>query len=124
MLKEVFWRPIAQSDYGPVLAEKDVIGTRVRALADRGAARDFLDVYAASRRWTTTDLEEFGRHHARGRFSFQDLQSRLAGADWIHDAEFPAYGLDESAMAALRAWAQLWSDDLARQLHHDEADRD
>ncbi|MFD3549734.1 nucleotidyl transferase AbiEii/AbiGii toxin family protein [Streptomyces sp. NPDC058655] len=124
VLKEVFWRPIAQSAYGPVLAEEDVIGTKVRALADRGAARDFLDVYAASRRWTTTDLEEFGRRHARGRFSPQDLQSRLAGADWIDDAEFTAYGLDESAMAALRAWAQLWSDDLARRLYHDEADRD
>lgn len=124
VLKEVFWRPIAQSAYGPVLAEEDVIGTKVRALADRGAARDFLDVYAASRRWTTTDLEEFGRRHARGRFSPQDLQSRLAGADWIDDAEFTAYGLDESAMAALRAWAQLWSDDLARRLYRDEADRD
>ncbi|WP_407842179.1 nucleotidyl transferase AbiEii/AbiGii toxin family protein (plasmid) [Streptomyces sp. DSM 116496] len=124
VLKEVFWRPIAQSAYGPVLAEEDVIGTKVRALADRGAARDFLDVYAASRRWTTPDLEEFGRRHARGRFSPQDLQSRLAGADWIDDAELIAYGLDESAMAALRTWAQLWSDDLARRLHEDDADRD
>lgn len=120
VLKEVFWRPIAQSAYGPVLAEEDVIGTKVRALADRGAARDFLDVYAASRRWTTSDLEEFGRRHARGRFSPDDLQSRLAGADWIDDAEFTAYGLDENGMAALRTWAQLWSDDLARRLHeHD-----
>lgn len=124
VLKEVFWRPLAHTAYGPVLGEEDVIGTKVRALADRGAARDFLDVYAASRRWTTTDLEEFGRRHARGRFSPEDLQSRLAGADWIDDAEFSAYGLDESAMAALRAWAQVWSDDLARRLHHDEADRD
>ncbi|MFE4258202.1 nucleotidyl transferase AbiEii/AbiGii toxin family protein [Streptomyces sp. NPDC056883] len=122
VLKEVFWRPIAHSAYGPVLAEEDVIGTKVRALADRGAARDFLDVYAASRRWTTTDLEEFGRRHARGRFSPQDLQSRLAGADWIDDAEFTAYGLDESAMAALRTWAQLWSDDLARRLHEHDPD--
>ncbi|MFJ6798093.1 nucleotidyl transferase AbiEii/AbiGii toxin family protein [Streptomyces sp. NPDC091268] len=122
VLKEVFWRPIAQSAYGPVLAEEDVIGTKVRALADRGAARDFLDVYAASQRWTTPDLEEFGRRHARGRFGPQDLQSRLAGADWIDDAEFTAYGLDENTMAALRTWAQHWSDDLARRLHQDEAE--
>lgn len=68
ILKEVFWRPIAQSPYGPVLAEEDVIGTKVRALADRGAPRDLIDVFAASRRWSTADLEEFGRRHARGRF--------------------------------------------------------
>ncbi|SPE99820.1 hypothetical protein SMA5143A_0529 [Streptomyces sp. MA5143a] len=39
ILKEIFWRPVAQSPYGPVLAEEDVIGTKVRALADRGATQ-------------------------------------------------------------------------------------
>ncbi|GHF37697.1 hypothetical protein GCM10010359_45500 [Streptomyces morookaense] len=29
VLKEIFWRPVAQSPYGPVLAEEDVIGTKV-----------------------------------------------------------------------------------------------
>ncbi len=28
ILKEIFWRPVAQSPYGPVLAEEDVIGPR------------------------------------------------------------------------------------------------
>ncbi|MFF3217010.1 hypothetical protein ACFYYB_41125 [Streptomyces sp. NPDC002886] len=79
-------------------------------------------MYAASRRWTTPDLEEFGRRHARGRFSPQDLQSRLAGVDWIHDAEFTAYGLDESSTAALRTWAQLCFDDLARCLYEHDPD--
>ncbi|GAB2800891.1 hypothetical protein GCM10027073_36410 [Streptomyces chlorus] len=37
VLKENFWRPVAQTPYGPVLAEEDVIGIKVRALADRGA---------------------------------------------------------------------------------------
>lgn len=37
ILKENFWGPIVHSPYGPVLAEEDVIGTKVRALADRGA---------------------------------------------------------------------------------------
>jgi predicted nucleotidyltransferase component of viral defense system len=56
ILKEIFWRPITQSPYGPVLAEEDVIGTKVRALADRGAPRDLIDVFAASRRWTSAEL--------------------------------------------------------------------
>ncbi|MEU5541453.1 hypothetical protein AB0G85_03535 [Streptomyces sioyaensis] len=50
VLKEIFWRPVAQSPYGRVLAEEDVIRTKVRALADRGAPRDLIDVFAASRR--------------------------------------------------------------------------
>jgi predicted nucleotidyltransferase component of viral defense system len=50
ILKENFWRPVVQSSYGPVLAEEDVIGTKVRALADRGAPRDLIDVFAADRK--------------------------------------------------------------------------
>jgi hypothetical protein len=47
---DLFRRPIVQSPYGPVLAEEDVIGTRVRALADREAPSDLINVFAASRR--------------------------------------------------------------------------
>ena len=90
ILKEIFWRPVAQSPYGPVLAEEDVIGTKVRALADRGAPRDLIDVFAASRRRTNAELEEFGRRHARGRFERGDLQSNLTGAEWIDDEAFAA----------------------------------
>ncbi|MFF5011388.1 nucleotidyl transferase AbiEii/AbiGii toxin family protein [Streptomyces phaeochromogenes] len=119
ILKEIFWGPIAHTAYGPVLAEEDVIGTKVRALADRGAPRDLIDVFAASRRWTTTDLEEFGRRHARGRFEREDLQANLAGAEWTDDDAFTAYGLDGSAIAALRAWAVEWADSLATRLHEE-----
>ncbi|NUP24643.1 MAG: nucleotidyl transferase AbiEii/AbiGii toxin family protein [Streptomyces sp.] len=126
ILKEIFWRPVADSEYGPVLAEEDVIGTKVRALGDRGAPRDLIDVFAASRRWSTADLEEFGRRHARGRFEREDLQANLAGAEWTDDEAFVAYGLDTSTIAALRAWAVEWADDLASRLfeedqtHHDQ----
>lgn len=81
ILKEIFWRPVAQSPYEPVPAEDDVIGTKVHALADRGAPRDLIDVFAAPRRWTNAELEEFGRRHARGRFEREDLQSNLTGAE-------------------------------------------
>lgn len=116
ILKEVFWRAIAQSPYGPVLAEEDVIGTKVRALADRGAPRDLIDVFAASRRWTSTELEEFGRRHARGRFEREDLQANLTGAEWTDDEAFAAYGLDDTTITELRAWAVEWADDLAARL--------
>lgn len=124
ILKEIFWRPITDSPYGPVLAEQDVIGTKVRALGDRGAPRDLIDVFAASRRWSTIDLEEFGRRHARGRFEREDLQANLAGAEWIDDEAFAAYGLDETTITALRAWAVEWADDLAGRLLEDASDPD
>lgn len=113
ILKEIFWRPVVQSSYGPVLAEEDVIGTKVRALADRGAPRDLIDVFAASRRWSTADLEEFGRRHARGRFEREDLQASLTGAEWTDDEAFAAYGLDHATITALRTWAVEWADALA-----------
>ncbi|MFC8426816.1 nucleotidyl transferase AbiEii/AbiGii toxin family protein [Streptomyces sp. NPDC057236] len=120
VLKEVFFRPVASSAYGPVLAEEDVIGTKVRALAERGLARDALDVFAASRRWTTTDLEEFGRRHARDRFDLDSLHTRLTAVAWIDDAEFEAYGADTALVDELMAWAQEWADDLGRRLLRDQ----
>jgi hypothetical protein len=124
ILKEIFWRPIAQSPYGPVLAEEDVIGTKVRALGDRGAPRDLIDVFAASQRWSTADLEEFGRRHARGRFEREDLQANLAGAEWTDDEAFAAYGLDNATITALRTWAVEWADDLAARLLQESDDPD
>ncbi|MGW7102495.1 nucleotidyl transferase AbiEii/AbiGii toxin family protein [Streptomyces sp. NPDC054838] len=121
VLKEHFWTPPAQTEYGPVLAFDSVIGTKVRALADRGAVRDLIDVHAASRHRTTTELESLGERHGRDEFRLHDLRDRLAGADWADDAEFAAYGLTEAETAELRTWALHWVSDLDGRLHeHDE----
>ncbi|MFD7292188.1 nucleotidyl transferase AbiEii/AbiGii toxin family protein [Streptomyces sp. NPDC059897] len=124
VLKEVFWRPVDQSPYGPVLAEEDVIGTKVRALADRGAPRDLIDVYAASHRWSNAEIEEFGRRHARGRFEREDLQANLTGAEWTDDDAFAAYGLDDATIASLRNWAVEWADDLSARFLEESGDPD
>lgn len=116
VLKEALWRPPVQTEYGLVLSLEDVVGTKVRALADRGLARDLIDVRAATDRWSHPGLEELGRRHARDTFDLTDLQARLAGADWIDDTEFAAYGLDDGAIAGLRLWAQEWADDIAERL--------
>ncbi|MFQ6198822.1 hypothetical protein ACLMMR_31915, partial [Streptomyces sp. NPDC000405] len=89
-------------------------------LADRGAARDLIDVHAASHHRTIADLETLGRRHARFEFSLQDLRDRLAGADWLDDEEFAAYGLTEAQTAELRTWALAWATDLDARLHTDE----
>jgi hypothetical protein len=93
VLKENFWASPELTEHGPVLAFDDVIGTKVRALADRGAVRDIIDVHAAAASHTLQDLERLGERHGRGEFRLQDLRERLGGAEWFDDDEFAAYGL-------------------------------
>lgn len=60
----------------------------VRALADRGAVRDLIDVHAATRHRTTAGLESLGRRDACFEFSLHDLRDRFAGAEWWDDQDF------------------------------------
>ncbi|MFF4185803.1 nucleotidyl transferase AbiEii/AbiGii toxin family protein [Streptomyces sp. NPDC001691] len=120
ILKEAFWAPPAVTEYGPVLALDDVIGTKVRALADRGAVRDLIDVHAASRQRSNADLETLGRRHARFEFSLQELRDRLAGAEWWDDEDFTDYGLGPEQLSDLRVWANAWVSDLDARLHEAE----
>jgi hypothetical protein len=124
ILKENLWAPPVETEYGLVLALPDVIGTKVRALADRGAVRDLIDVHAAAENHTTTDLERLGERHGRDEFRLQDLHDRLAGAEWYDDEEYAAYGLTEDETSRLRAWAQQWANDLNQRLGADEDDHE
>ncbi|GAB7101770.1 hypothetical protein JCM4814A_00840 [Streptomyces phaeofaciens JCM 4814] len=117
VLKENLCAPATRTPFGPVLSLDDVIGTKVRALADRAAARDFIDVRAAARDHTITDLEQLGQRHGRGQFRLDDLCDRLGAAQWIDDVEFEAYGLSPEEISDLRQWAQQWVSDLEYRLH-------
>lgn len=116
ILKENLWSPPRDTEYGPVLSLDDVIGTKVRALADRGAVRDLIDVHAAAERRTRPELERLGQRHGRDTFRLDDLRDRLAGAEWYDDEEFVAYDLTQDAITALRIWAQQWASDLDERL--------
>lgn len=116
VLKEVLCGPPETREFGLLLSLRDVVGTKVRALADRGMARDLIDVRAAADRWSAEELEELGRQHARDGFDLEELQAKLAGAVWIDDTEFTAHGLDEERIHELRAWAQRWADDIGERL--------
>ncbi|MFC9283028.1 nucleotidyl transferase AbiEii/AbiGii toxin family protein [Streptomyces collinus] len=120
VLKEVLWHPPASSEYGPVLSLDDVIGTKVRALADRGAVRDLIDVHAASQHRSRAELENLGRRHVRYEFSLVDLHDRLAGAEWWDDQDYADYGLQPDQIDALRAWALGWATDIAARLQVEE----
>ncbi|KJK39153.1 hypothetical protein UK15_14570 [Streptomyces variegatus] len=119
--KEVLWRPPVETELGPALSLDDLVGTRVRDLADRGLARDLVDVHAASARWSRPELEELGRRHAPDTFDLTDLQARLTGTDWLDDRAFTVHGLDAPSVAGLRRWAQEWADDIAERLIEGEA---
>ncbi|KIZ15706.1 nucleotidyl transferase AbiEii/AbiGii toxin family protein [Streptomyces natalensis] len=119
VLKENLWSPPRDTEYGPVLSLDDVIGTKVRALADRGAVRDLIDVHAAAEHRTPPELEGLGQRHGRDAFCLEDLRDRLVGAEWYDDEEFAAYGLTQDAITELRSWAQQWASDLDERLARD-----
>ncbi|MFC8422834.1 hypothetical protein ACFUN7_18505 [Streptomyces sp. NPDC057236] len=121
VLKEGVWAPPAQTPYGPVLSLDDVLGTKVRALADRGTVRDLVEVQAASRPRSTADLESLGRRRARDEFSLEGLRDRLIGADWYEDEDCTAYGLASRQIEELKAWALEWAEDLGARIHDENA---
>ncbi|MEU0687482.1 hypothetical protein [Streptomyces uncialis] len=114
--KEALWHPPVATPIGLALSLEDLVGTKVRALADRGLARDLVHVHAVADRWGRPDLEELGRRHAPDTFELSDLQARLAGAEWTDDREFRTYGVSRREVVAIRVWAQEWADDIAERL--------
>ncbi|MFF7967345.1 hypothetical protein ACFZC3_18600 [Streptomyces sp. NPDC007903] len=122
--KEAFWQPPELTAYGPALSLADAVGTKVRALYDRGAAVDLIDARAAAEHYSLPELEELGRRHAYDAFDLPTLQSRLTGTDFYSDFEFLRHGLPREEVGPLRTWAQHWSDDIAERLLEDGASPD
>lgn len=60
ILKEIFHKPPAVTDAGPVLSRDDAVGLKVRALHDRGFPRDVIDVHSARDLYATGELERLG----------------------------------------------------------------
>lgn len=117
ILRETFGQQPVSTQYGPVLALDDVIGTKVRALAARGLPRDLIDIHAASQLRTNRELEALGRRHAwEEEFNLEDLQARLSGAEWYDDQAFAEYGLNTEEITELRLWAQAWAADINQRL--------
>ncbi|MEU1488035.1 nucleotidyl transferase AbiEii/AbiGii toxin family protein [Streptomyces sp. NPDC005752] len=123
VLKEAYWAPPAQTPCGPVLSLDDVIGTKARALAGRGIARDLIDVQAASRHRSTAGLEPSpsNRRRAHDEFDLGNLRDRLTGADWHEDEDYAAYGLTARQIEELKAWALEWAEDLGARMRDENA---
>ncbi|WP_329411850.1 hypothetical protein OG802_18365 [Streptomyces sp. NBC_00704] len=122
--KETFWSPPVPTPCGPALSPHDAVGTKIRALYDRGLAVDLIDARAAHALFGYPGLEEAARRHARDDFDLPTLQARLEGTDHYPDSAFTQYGLVEPDIADLRAWAQAWSTDIAERLLEEGASPD
>ncbi|WP_346536463.1 nucleotidyl transferase AbiEii/AbiGii toxin family protein [Micromonospora sp. DPT] len=114
LLKEAIGPPAALS-IGPVLAFDDAIGLKVRALHDRAAHRDYIDIHAANDRLRWPELEALGARHTVG-FSLEELADRLGAIDELDDETFASYGLTDVHIHQLRAWASRWETDIRSRL--------
>jgi hypothetical protein len=120
LLKEAIGPP-ARLSVGPVLAIEDAIGLKMRALHDRTAHRDFIDVRAAAvAGYSIQDLERFGRRHTPD-FAVTDLADRLGAVADLNDRGFAAYGLNDETITELRSWAAEWEADLRARQDFDPA---
>jgi hypothetical protein len=114
ILKEAIGPP-ARLRIGPVLAFEDAVGLKMRALHERAAHRDYIDIRAASARLSRPDLEAFGARHTPG-FSLEELADRLGAIGERSRAGFTAYGLDDVAIGELQTWAVHWESDIRLRL--------
>jgi hypothetical protein len=114
VLKEAI-APPAHLSVGSVLAFDDAVGLKMRALHERAAHRDFVDIQAASARVSEREMENLGARHTP-RFSLEDLADRLGAVTELDDRGFTYYGLDERAIRELRAWAVSWESDIRARL--------
>jgi hypothetical protein len=119
LLKEAIGPP-TQLVVGPVLSLDDAVGLKVRALHDRAAHRDFIDVRAANARLSWAEMERLGARHTTG-FSLDELAERLGSVDDRDDRGFASYGLSDADIFALRRWASEWTSDIRGRLASGES---
>lgn len=114
LLKEAIGPPATLS-IGPVLAFEDAVGLKVRALHDRAAHRDYIDIHAANERLSWAELEVLGARHTIG-FSLEELADRLGGIHELDQETFASYGLTEADTRQLTTWAARWELDIRTRL--------
>lgn len=114
LLKEAIGPPTMLS-LGPVLAFDDAVGLKMRALHERAAHRDYIDIHAANGCLAWRDLERLGARHTAG-FSLEELADRLGAIGELDDETFAAYGLTDPRIVELRGWALDWEADIRSRL--------
>jgi Nucleotidyl transferase AbiEii toxin, Type IV TA system len=101
-------RPAMASIAGPTFAPAELAGRKVIALFDRVAARDFVDVFALSRRFSKTELLELAREVDAG-FEIGVFVEMIGLLSRYRDVDLE---LADDNAAAVRAFFAQWSADL------------
>lgn len=111
LLREALQEPASVLEPCPVVGQDDAVGLKVRALHDRGLARDFIDVAAVSELYSFRELERLGAVHDDD-FRTEDLLERLETVDALADEGFLGYGVDEDGLVRIRRFAYAWAEDI------------
>ena len=101
-------RAASASIAGPTFAPDELAGRKVIALFDRAAARDFVDVYALSRRFSKTELLDLAREVDSG-FDARVFLDMLRQLGRYGDVDL---GLGDVDIDALRAFFLQWITEL------------
>jgi hypothetical protein len=101
-------RPATASIAGPTFAPAELAGRKVIALFDRAAARDFVDVFALSRRFSRTARLELA-HEVDAGFEIGVFVEMIGLLARYRDVDLALGDVD---VAALRAFFQAWSGEL------------
>jgi hypothetical protein len=93
---------------GPTFAPAELAGRKVIALFDRAAARDFVDVFALSHRFSKTELLELAREVDTG-FDVRVFIEMIGLLSRYRDVDLH---LGEVSVAEVRAFFEHWGAEL------------
>lgn len=106
--------PVVIAGVGSVIDLPDAAASKARALNDRRAARDYLDIHALLSRtpWTPTRLFAALRDNLRPTITVKEFAADLAAAGEPDPEDYYAYGLSDAEIAHLADAFTGWAADL------------
>jgi predicted nucleotidyltransferase component of viral defense system len=109
--------PIVITGLGPVIDLPDAAAAKARALNDRRAARDYLDIHAllSQTGWTPAHLFTELRDNLRPVITVEEFAADLAAAGEQDPEDYHAYGVSDAGIARLAADFTRWAGELRTQ---------
>ncbi|MEV0997643.1 nucleotidyl transferase AbiEii/AbiGii toxin family protein [Nonomuraea sp. NPDC050202] len=94
-----------------VLGLDDAVGLKMRAVHERGLARDIIDIAAVSQHYSYRAFEQLAAMHHE-LFAVHELLSRLEFVGFMPDEDFEVHGVREEQIREIRRFTQGWMDDI------------
>ena len=106
--------PVVIADLGPVIAMPDAAASKARALNDRRAARDYLDIHAllAGDQWTPHSLFAALHDKLRPTITVDEFAADLAAAADQDPDDYGIYGLSPNDILRLGHDFTAWANQL------------